>query len=192
MTRPPAGTVRGPLDGGVPDDEPGVPGAEPGGRAAGGRLGAALPGRDETTRGAGETGGCVADGAAGCVVDGGRIADGATGCAGDGDVGVVGSGAAGATIWGGGVGSDGGTATTEVVGTDVGAVVMSPVADCVADCVADFAAGFLARDAGVFLAVFGAAEASSPEAPSASSAATFLARLGLSAMGSRFKPFSSA
>lgn len=98
------------------------------------------------------------------------------------------------------MGSDGDTATTGVVGTDVGAVLVSPVADCVADCVADrvadcvadFVAGFLARDAGVFLAVFGAAEASSPEEPSASSAATFLARLGLSAMGSRFKPFSSA
>jgi hypothetical protein len=70
--------------------------------------------------------------------------------------------------------------------------VVSPAADCVTDCVADFAAGFLARDAGVFLAAFGAAEASSPEAPSAVSAATFLARLGLSTMGSRFKPFSSA
>ena len=103
MTRPPAGTVRGPLDGGVPDGEPGVPGAEPGGRAAGGRLGAALPGRDDTTRGAGETGG-VATGATGCVDDGGCIADGAAGCvtaagcAGVGDVGVVGSVAAGATI----------------------------------------------------------------------------------------------
>jgi hypothetical protein len=53
-------------------------------------------------------------------------------------------------------------------------------------------AGFLARDAGVFFAAFGAAEASSPEAPSALSAATFLARLGLSTMGSRFNPFSSA
>jgi hypothetical protein len=53
-------------------------------------------------------------------------------------------------------------------------------------------AGFLARDAGVFFAAFGAAEASSPEAPSASSAATFLVRLGLSTMGSRFNPFSSA
>lgn len=99
MTRPPAGTVRGPLDGGVPDGEPGVPGAEPGGRAAGGRLGAALPGRDDTTRGAGETGGvatagCVDDG----VADGGCIADGAAGLAGVGDVGVVGSVAAGATI----------------------------------------------------------------------------------------------
>ena len=189
MTRPPAGTVRGPLDGGVPDGEPGVPGAEPGGRAAGGRLGAALPGRDDTTRGAGETGGVVgaADGvaAAGCVVDGGVAA---AGCAGVGDVGVVGRVAAGATIWGGGVGSDGGTATTGVAG----AVVVSPAADCVADCVTDCAAGFLARDAGVFLAAFGAAEASSPEAPSAVSAATFLARLGLSTMGSRFKPFSSA
>ena len=94
------------------------------------------------------------------------------------------------------MGSDGDTATTRVVGTDVGAVLVSPVADCVADCVtdcvADFVAGFLARDAGVFLAVFGAAEASSPEAPSASSAATFLARLGFSTTGSRFKPFSSA
>ena len=183
MTRPPAGTVRGPLDGGVPDGEPGVPGAEPGGRAAGGRLGAALPGRDDTTRGAGETGGV--DGAAGCVVDGGVAA---AGCAGVGDVGVVGRVAAGATIWGGGVGSDGGTATTGVAG----AVVVSPSADCVADFVTDCAAGFLARDAGVFLAAFGATEASSPEAPSAVSAATFLARLGLSTMGSRFKPFSSA
>ncbi len=90
------------------------------------------------------------------------------------------------------MGSDGDTATTGVVGTDVGAVPVSPVADCVADCVTDFAAGFLARDAGVFLAVFGVAEASSLVPPSASSAATFLARLGLSAMGSRFKPFSSA
>ncbi len=110
MTRPPAGTVRGPLDGGVPDGEPGVPGAEPGGRAAGGRLGAALPGRDDTTRGAGETGcvggaaGSVVDGVAtaGCVddgvADGGCIADGAAGLAGVGDVGVVGSVAAGATI----------------------------------------------------------------------------------------------
>ena len=103
MTRPPAGTVRGPLDGGVPDGEPGVPGAEPGGRAAGGRLGAALPGRDDTTRGAGETGG-VATGAAGCVVDdvaaAGCVDDGvdAAGCAGVGDVGVVGLVAAGATI----------------------------------------------------------------------------------------------
>ena len=83
MTRPPAGTVRGPLDGGVLDGEPGVPGAEPAGRAAGGRLGAALPGRDDTTRGAGETGaaGCAGDGvtAAGCVDDGGCIADGAAG-----------------------------------------------------------------------------------------------------------------
>ena len=104
MTRPPAGTVRGPLDGGVPDGEPGVPGAEPGGRAAGGRLGAALPGRDDTTRGAGETGcvGGAADGvaAAGCIDDGvaaaGCIA--AAGCAGVGDVGVVGSVTAGATI----------------------------------------------------------------------------------------------
>ena len=78
------------------------------------------------------------------------------------------------------MGSDGGTATTGVAG----AVVVSPAAN--------FAAGFLARDAGVFLAAFGAAEASSPEAPSAVSAATFLARLGLSTMGSRFKPFSSA
>lgn len=90
------------------------------------------------------------------------------------------------------MGSDGGTATTGVVGavvdTAVGAVLVSPVADCVTDCVA----GFLARDAGVFFAAFGAAEASSPEAPSASSAATFLARLGLSTMGSRFNPFSSA
>ena len=94
------------------------------------------------------------------------------------------------------MGSDGDTATTGLVGTDVGAVPVSPVADCVTDCVADcvtdFAAGFLARDAGVFLAVFGVAGASSLVAPSASSAATFLARLGLSAMGSRFKPFSSA
>ena len=113
MTRPPAGTVRGPLDGGVPDGEPGVPGAEPGGRAAGGRLGAALPGRDDTTRGAGETGcvGGAADGvaAAGCIDDGGCIADAAAGCvddgciaaagcAGVGDVGVVGSVTAGATI----------------------------------------------------------------------------------------------
>ena len=103
MTRPPAGTVRGPLDGGVPDGEPGVPGAEPGGRAAGGRLGAALPGRDDTTRGAGETG-CIADGAAGCVVDdvaaAGCVDDGvdAAGCAGVGDAGVVGLVAAGATI----------------------------------------------------------------------------------------------
>ena len=90
------------------------------------------------------------------------------------------------------MGSDGGTATTGVVGavvdTAVGAVLVSPVADCVAD----FVAGFLARDAGVFFAAFGAAEASSPEAPSALSAATFLARLGLSTMGSRFNPFSSA
>jgi hypothetical protein len=99
----------------------------------------------------------------------------------------VGSVAAGATIWGGGVGSDGDTATTGVVGTDVGAVLVSPVADCVADCVADFVAGFLARDAGVFLTAFVDAEASS-----ASSAATFLARLGFSTTGSRFKPFSSA
>ena len=90
------------------------------------------------------------------------------------------------------MGSDGGTATTGVVGTDVGAVLVSPVADCVDDCVTDCVAGFLARDAGVFFAAFGAAEASSPEAPSASSAATFLARLGLSTMGSRFNPFSSA
>ena len=90
------------------------------------------------------------------------------------------------------MGSDGGAATTGVVGTDVGAVLVSPVADFVADCVADFAAGFLARDAGVFLAVFGVAEVSSLVAPSASSAATFLARLGFSTMGSRFKPFSSA
>ncbi len=86
------------------------------------------------------------------------------------------------------MGSDGDTATTGVVGTVVetvvDAVVVSPATD--------FATGFLARDAGVFLAVFGVAEASSPEAPSASSAASFLARLGLSAMGSRFKPFSSA
>ncbi len=85
------------------------------------------------------------------------------------------------------MGSDGGTATTGVVGavvdTDVGAVLVSPVADCVAD----FVAGFLARDAGVFLTAFVDAEASS-----ASSAATFLARLGLSTIGSRFKPFSSA
>ena len=83
MTRPPAGTVRGPLDGGVLDGEPGVPGAEPAGRATGGRLGAALPGRDDTTRGAGETGaaGCAGDcvTAAGCVDDGGCIADGAAG-----------------------------------------------------------------------------------------------------------------
>ena len=90
------------------------------------------------------------------------------------------------------MGSDGGTATTGVVGavvdTAVDAVLVSPVADCVAD----FVAGFLARDAGVFLAVFGVAGASSLVASSASSAATFLARLGLSAMGSRFKPFSSA
>ncbi len=86
------------------------------------------------------------------------------------------------------MGSDGGTATTGVVGTDVdtdvGAVLVSPATD--------FVAGFLARDAGVFLAVFGVAEASSPETPSASSAATFLARLGFSTTGSRFKPFSSA
>ena len=111
-------------------------------------------------------------------------------------MGVVGSVAAGVTIWGGGVGIDGDTATTGAVGTDgdtdgdtdVGAVLASTgVSPAV-----DFVAGFLARDAGVFFAVFGAAEASSPEAPSASSAATFLARLGLSTMGSRFNPFSSA
>ena len=172
MTRPPAGTVRGPLDGGVPDGEPGVPGAEPGGRAAGGRLGAALPGRDDTTRGAGETGGVD-----GCV-DGCVDAAGCTGVGGT-ATGVTAAGAAGTgpTIWGGGVGIDGGTATTGVLVTEV-------VTDCVA--------GFLARDAGVFLAVFGVAEVSSLVAPSASSAATFLVRLGLSAMGSRFKPFSSA
>ncbi len=99
MTRPPAGTVRGPLDGGAPDGEPGVPGAEPGGRAAGGRLGAALPGRDDTTRGAGETGCVGGAAAAGCV--GGAAAAGciaAAGCAGIGDVGEVGIVAAGATI----------------------------------------------------------------------------------------------
>jgi hypothetical protein len=103
-------------------------------------------------------------------------------------VGVVGSVAAGATIWGGGVGIDGGTATTGAVGTDgdtdVGAVLVSPAAD--------FVAGFLARDAGVFLAALVAVDAVSAEALSASSAATFLARLGLSTIGSRFKPFSSA
>ena len=183
MTRPPAGTVRGPLDGGVLDGEPGVPGAEPAGRAAGGRLGAALPGRDDTTRGAGETG-CVADGAAGCVDDG--VA--AAGCAGVGDVGVVGSVAAGATIWGGGVGIGGDTATTGAADTDVGAVLASTGVSPAAD----FVAGFLARDAGVFLAALVAVDAVSPEALSASSAATFLARLGLSTIGSRFKPFSSA
>ena len=75
------------------------------------------------------------------------------------------------------MGIDGGTATTGVLVTEV-------VTDCVA--------GFLARDAGVFLAVFGVAEVSSLVAPSASSAATFLVRLGFSTTGSRFKPFSSA
>ncbi|MCE2710596.1 MAG: hypothetical protein LW596_07390 [Ilumatobacteraceae bacterium] len=72
MVRPPAGTVRGPLDGGVPGGGTGVPGVV-GGRAAGGRLVMAFPGRDDTTRGAGDTGGALG---AVSVEDGGVVAAG--------------------------------------------------------------------------------------------------------------------
>lgn len=65
--RPPAGTVRGPVDEGVPDGG-GVPGAVLSGRAVGARLVMELPGRDDTTRGAGDTGGVAETGATGGAV----------------------------------------------------------------------------------------------------------------------------
>jgi len=161
--------VRGPLDGGVPGGGTGVPGAV-GGRLAGGRLVIALPGRDDTTRGAGDTGADdgVDDGVSVDDVDGGA-AGGVTTlvttvAGGNGDTGAVGA----ATSATGAVDTEG--AATALL--DAGASGAASTSDAAA------LVDFFAR------VVFGFA--------SSSLVAAFLARFGLSTIGSPFKPFSSA
>ena len=156
IVRPPAGTVRGPLDGAVPGGGTGVPGVV-GGRIAGGRLVMALPGRDDTTRGAGDTGGVTAAGGAASGVVGGVTTLVTTVAGGKVDTGVD---------W----------AVAAPV-SDVAVSTSAGLVSVVSDSVVDFV-DFFAR------VVLGLA--------SSSPAAAFLARLGLSTIGSPFRPFSSA
>ncbi len=129
-----------------------------------------LPGRDDTTRGAGDTGdtGGVADtgatgGAAGVAEAAGATVAGAVGW--------------GETIIGGGVGIDaaGATDTTGTTGA-TGAVVL---------CVEVAGVFFAPAVTAFFAAGLGAGG-------STSSVATFFTRLGFSTIGSRFRPCSSA
>lgn len=174
--RPPAGTVRGPLDGGVPGGGTGVPGAV-GGRLAGGRLVIAFPGRDDTTRGAGDTG--ADDGVDDGADDGAVSVDD-----GDGDVGAAGGVTTLVTTDAGGNGETGAagaaTSATGAVDTEGVATVLLAVGASGAASASDAEAlvDFFAR------VVFGFA--------SSSPVAAFLARFGLSTIGSPFKPFSSA
>lgn len=178
--RPPAGTVRGPLDGGVPGGGTGVPGAV-GGRLAGGRLVIALPGRDDTTRGAGDTGADdgVGDGVDDGVDDGAVSVDNVAG-----DVGAAGGVTTLVTTDAGGNGETGAagaaTSATGAVDTEGAATVLLAVGASGAASASDAEAlvDFFAR------VVFGFA--------SSSPVAAFLARFGLSTIGSPFKPFSSA
>ena len=125
----------------------------------------ALPGRDDTTRGAGDTGGVAAAGGAVSGVVGGVT-----------------------------------TLVTTVAGGKVDAGV-----DCVVDCAVDCAVGAPVSDVAVPTAAGVASVASGSVVDvvdffarvvlglaSASPVAAFLARLGLSTIGSPFRPFSSA
>jgi len=131
----------------------------------------ALPGRDDTTRGAGDTG----------AVDG--VDDGAVSVD-DVDVGAAGGVTTLVTTVAGGNGETGaaGAATSAAgtVDTEGVATVLPAAGTSGAASVSDAAAfvDFLAR------VVFGFA--------SSSPVAAFLARFGLSTIGSPFKPFSSA
>ena len=160
IVRPPAGTVRGPLDGAVPGGGTGVPGVV-GGRVAGGRLVMALPGRDDTTRGAGDTGGVAAAGGAVSGVVGGVTTLVTTVAGGKVDAGVdcVVDCAVAAPV------------------SDVAVSTSAGLVSVVSGSVVDFV-DFFAR------VVLGLA--------SSSPVAAFLARLGLSTIGSPFRPFSSA
>ena len=136
-----------------------------GGRVAGGRLVTDAPGRDDTTRGAGDTG---AGGALGASVD--VLAAGATG------VGATDVGARGA----GDVGAAGGVASTGLVGAGGATGAASGTTSLVV--VAVF----------VVFVVRGLVTLAVPVVSSAVSVTAFLARFGFSAIGSRFRPFSSA
>lgn len=129
-----------------------------------------LPGRDDTTRGAGDTGGVADTGATGGAA-GVAEAAGAT---------VAGAVGWGETIIGGGVGiaAAGATDTTGATGATgaAGAVVL---------CVEVAGVFFAPAVTAFFAAGLGAGG-------STSSVATFFTRLGLSAIGSRFRPCSSA
>ncbi len=132
----------------------------------------ALPGRDDTTRGAGETGAEV-----GAVSDVGDVAGEVAGDA----VGAAGGVTTLVTTVAGGSGDTAadGAATGAVVADSAGVVLLVAGVSGAAS-VSD------AADLVVFFArvVFGFA--------SSSPVAAFLARFGLSTMGSPFKPFSSA
>lgn len=132
----------------------------------------ALPGRDDTTRGAGEMGAEV-----GAVSDVGEVADDVVGDA----VGAAGGVTTLVTTVAGGSGDTAadGAATGAVVADSAGVVLLVAGVSGAAS-VSD------AADLVVFFArvVFGFA--------SSSPVAAFLARFGLSTMGSPFKPFSSA
>ena len=135
----------------------------------------ALPGRDDTTRGAGEMGAEV-----GAVSDVGEVADDVVGDA-VGAVGAAGGVTTLVTTVAGGCGDTAadGAATGAVVADSAGVVLLVAGVSGAAS-VSD------AADLVVFFArvVFGFA--------SSSPVAAFLARFGLSTMGSPFKPFSSA
>lgn len=136
----------------------------------------ALPGRDDTTRGAGEMGAEV-----GAVSDVGEVADDVVGDDGVDAVGAAGGVTTLVTTVAGGSGDTAadGAATGAVVADSAGVVLLVAGVSGAAS-VSD------AADLVVFFArvVFGFA--------SSSPVAAFLARFGLSTMGSPFKPFSSA
>lgn len=135
-----------------------------------------LPGRDDTTRGAGDTGDT---GDTGGVADTGATG-GAAGVAEAAGATVAGAVGWGETIIGGGVGiaAAGATDTTGATGATgaAGAVVL---------CVEVAGVFFAPAVTAFFAAGLGAGG-------STSSVATFFTRLGLSAIGSRFRPCSSA
>ena len=129
----------------------------------------ALPGRDDTTRGAGDTG---AEGETEGAPDGGTAGEG--GVAGE-AAGAVGGVTTLVTTLAGGNVDTGGVDTVSTLTGAVGAAA-SAAAGCSSSGEAFGFVVFFARE------TFGVA----------SSVAAFLVRFGFSTIGSRFKPFSSA
>jgi len=142
MTRPPAGTTRGPV-GGVPVGAGvGVPDA---GRGAGGREVMLAPGRDDTTRGAPPAGAAVGVGATGVAGAGVAVAAGAA---------TAGAGATGAGAMGAGVATGAGVAASVSVVVSVAVSVAVLVVFARDERVDDVFLG-LGSASSAFLAFFG-------------------------------------